>query len=93
MDFWLIFMAACIASGMVVASVLLWVGTNALLYGRGMRQQATISIASLGRLLRSIYDDTVGESLPDDLLGLLEKLTGHRPRKSKSDRLDRLILS
>ena len=81
MDFWLILLVSGLASGLVVAAVLLWVGTNALLYGRGIRQQASISIASLGRLLRSVYDDTVRESLPDDLLGLLDKLTGNRARK------------
>ena len=80
MDFWLIFMAACVASGMVVAAALLWVGINALIYGRGVRQQASISIASLGRMLRAVYDDTVGESLPDDFRDLLAKLTKHGPR-------------
>ena len=85
MTFWFILLAAAMASGLIVAAVLLWVGTHALLYGRGVIRKGPITIARLGRILRSIYDDTVGESLPADLNALLGKLTTHAPRVRNTD--------
>jgi hypothetical protein len=38
---------------------------------RGARKQRT---SDLGRALRSVYDDTLRESVPDDFLNLLGKL-------------------
>ena len=38
---------------------------------KGVRRQRT---SDLGRALRSIYDDTLRESVPDDFLDLLGKL-------------------
>jgi hypothetical protein len=39
---------------------------------KGVRKQRA---ADLGRALRSIYDDTLRESVPDDFLDLLGKLS------------------
>jgi hypothetical protein len=77
-DLWVILFAVCLVPALAVAAVLLWVGTNALLHGRGFTREAAITIASLRRVLRSIYDDTARESLPDDFLDLLGKLKRHR---------------
>ena len=93
MDFWFILLASGMAAGLVVAAVLLWVGINAMLYGRGLRRQAAITIAGLGRLLRMVYDDTVDESLPDDHLDLLGQLARHRPAQAESKGSGRLALS
>lgn len=73
-----VLLALFLVPGLVVAAVLLWVGTNAILHGRGMRQEAAITVATLRRVLRSIYRDTARESLPDDFLVLLRKLTHYR---------------
>ena len=72
-----ILLAIFLVPGLVVAAVLVWTGTNAILHGHGMRQEAAITIATLQRVLRSVYRDTVRESLPDDFLVLLRKLTRH----------------
>ena len=40
--------------------------------GKGVRKQRA---SDLGRALRSIYDDTLRESVPDDFKDLLGKLT------------------
>ncbi|HUE79270.1 MAG TPA: NepR family anti-sigma factor [Sphingomicrobium sp.] len=39
---------------------------------KGGRRQRT---AALGRALRSVYDDTLRESVPDDFIDLLGKLS------------------
>jgi hypothetical protein len=39
--------------------------------GTGRKQRS----GDLGRALRSVYDDTLRESVPDDFLNLLGKLT------------------
>ena len=39
---------------------------------RGARKQRS---SDLGRALRSVYDDTLRETVPDDFLNLLGKLT------------------
>jgi hypothetical protein len=63
---------------MVVAAVLLWVGINAIIHGRSITSEAALTVGSVRRALRSIYDDTVREALPDDFVELLDKLA--RPR-------------
>jgi hypothetical protein len=69
-----ILLAALLATGLVVATVLVWTGMNAILYARRITHDAAMTIAGLRRALRSIYDDTISESLPDDFLDLLGKL-------------------
>ena len=39
---------------------------------KGVRRQRS---SDLGRALRSVYDDTLRESVPDDFISLLGKLT------------------
>ena len=73
-----ILLALFLVPGLVVAAVLLWVGTNAIIHGRGMRQEAAITVATLRRVLRSLYRDTVLESLPEDFHVLLRKLPRQR---------------
>ena len=84
MDYWVILLASWLMAGLVVAAVLLWLGVNAILHGRGLAQEAQVTIASLRRVLRSVYDDTVHQSLPDDFQRLLGKLTRHRPRAAQA---------
>ena len=74
MNFWVIVLTACLLSGLVVAAVLLWVGMNAMVFGRPMPRNPAVALANLGRALRSSYNDTLRESLPDDLRDLLRKL-------------------
>lgn len=69
-----VLLAACLVSGLVVAAVLLWVGINAMVHGRGLSREAAMTVASLSRALRSIYNDTLRESLPNDFIVLLGKL-------------------
>ena len=84
MSFWVILMTASLLSGLIVAAVLLSVAVSAILHGRTITREAAITVASLRRALRSIYDDTLRESLPEDVLDLLGKLTPHRPRPRTS---------
>lgn len=79
MNLGIIIVAVCLIPALVVGSVLLWVGTDAMLHGRGTRDFA-LAILGLGQALRSIYDDTVRQSLPDDFRDLLGKLTDARPQ-------------
>ncbi len=80
MNFWLILMVSLLASGLAVAGLLVWIGANAMIHGRGMAREAAVTIASLRRALRSIYNDTLRESLPADFLALLGKLTRQAPK-------------
>jgi hypothetical protein len=73
-------MTAGLLSGLAVATVLLSVAVGAILHGRSMTREAAITVANLRRALRSAYDDTLRESLPEDLSNLLGRLTSHRPR-------------
>lgn len=75
MNLGIIILAFCLVPALVVGSVLLWVGTDAMLHGRGTRDAA---LAIFGQALRSIYDDTARQSLPDDFVDMLGKLTEHR---------------
>lgn len=77
MGFMVILLAVCLAPALVIAAALLWVGTNALLHGRAFTREAAITIASLRRVLRSVYEDTAQEALPQDFLDLLGKLKSH----------------
>lgn len=79
MSLWFILLASCMASGLIVAAVLLWVGINAMLHQHRLMGEPPITIASLGPALRSIYDSTARESLPADFLDLLRKLTNKAP--------------
>ncbi|MBA2466293.1 MAG: hypothetical protein H0V46_01640 [Sphingomonas sp.] len=75
MNLWLIILLAVfVVPGLSVAAALLWIGTSAMWHGRAVTQEAALTIASLRRILRSVYRDTVGESLPDDIVDLLRKL-------------------
>jgi|KBSMisStaDraftv2_1062788.scaffolds.fasta_scaffold685913_2 hypothetical protein len=78
MNLGMIILALWLIPALVVGSVLLWVGTDAMLHGRGTRDVA-LAICGLGQALRSIYDDTVRQSLPDDFRDLLGKLTAQSP--------------
>lgn len=79
----IIILAVGLVPAVVVGSVLLWVGTNAMLHGRGTHDVAA-TIVGLGQALRSIYEDTVRRSLPDDFLDLLGKLTEQRQPLTKT---------
>ena len=92
MDFWVILLAACLASALVVTAVLLWVGVNAILHGRGLTREAALTIATLRQALRSIYEDTVRESLPDDFVALLRKLTRRKRGPLKTNARGRFAL-
>ena len=76
-NFWVVVLVLELA----VAAALIWIGTNAILHGRGIGREAAITIASLRRLLRSVYDETIRESLPADFVDLLGKLRGRRTAK------------
>lgn len=88
MNLGIIILAVCLVPGLVVGSVLLWVGTDAMLHGRGTRDVA-LAILGLGQALRSIYDDTVRQSLPDDFRDLLGKLTQHSQPVTRRGTLSR----
>ena len=75
MNLGIIILAVLLVPALVVGSVLLWVGTNAVLYWRRVTRDAAFAIVSLGSALHSIYDDTVRELLPEDFVKLLGKLT------------------
>ena len=79
----IIILAVCVVPALVVGSVLLWVGTDAMLHGRGARDVA-LAIVGLRQALRSIYDDTARQSLPDHFVDLLGKLTEHRQPVAKT---------
>lgn len=78
MNLGMIILAICLVPALVVGSVLLWIGTNALLHGRGLAGGVALAIVSFRLALRSTYDDTVRESLPDDFVDLLGKLAKRR---------------
>ena len=86
MNFWIIVLTACLLSGLVVAAALLWVGIHAMMFGRVMPRNAAVALANLGRALRTSYNDTLRESLPDELRDLLRKLgrSGRRETKRRS---------
>ena len=53
-------------------------GSKAKAAGKGAPHEKTARrhrAADLGRALRSVYDDTLRESVPDDFIDLLGKLT------------------
>ncbi len=60
---------------LVVAAALLWVGTNAMLHGRGITQEAAITIANIRGILSSLYGGTLQEPPPRDILDLVGKLS------------------
>jgi hypothetical protein len=82
MSLWFILLASCLAAGLVVAAMLLWVGITAILHQHRLMGEAAITVASLGPALRSIYDGTVRQSLPDDFLDLLRKLASQKSRET-----------
>ena len=84
MNVGIIIVVVCLVPALVVGSALLWVGTEAILHGRGTPDVA-LAIVGLGQALRSIYDDTVRQSLPHDFLDLLGKLSGHRQSTTASN--------
>lgn len=77
MNFGVILVAVCLVPALAVAAVLVWVGANAILHGRSVTDEAALTIARLRRALHTLYDDTASESLPDEFVDLLGKLTGH----------------
>ena len=79
MNFWVVLLVLEVA----VAAALIWIGTNAILHGRGIGREAAITVASLSRLLRSVYDETIRESLPTEFVDLLGKLRGRRAAKGR----------
>jgi hypothetical protein len=80
MSLWLFVLAIALAPAIVVAAVLLWIAANGVFQRGGLTGEAALSIVSLGRALRSLYNDTVRQSVPDDFLQLLGKLSRHTPR-------------
>ena len=84
MSFWVILLAAFLMAGLVVVAAMLWVGTNAILNGRG--REPALTVATLRRALRSVYKGTVRESLPDDFLALLGQLAGRGSRRNGPNR-------
>lgn len=83
MNLGLIILALALIPALVVGSVLVWVGTDAMLHRRGTRDVA-LAIVGVGQALRSIYDDTVRQSLPDDFIDLLGKLTAQKQPVTKT---------
>ncbi len=79
MNFWIVLLVLELA----VAAALIWIGTNAILHGRGIGREAAITIASLRRVLRSVYDETIRESLPAEFVDLLGKLRGRQATKDR----------
>ena len=78
-NFWVILLVL----ELVVAAALIWIGTNAILHGRGLGREAAITIANLRRALRSVYDETVREALPNEFVELLGKLRGRQAAKGR----------
>ena len=83
MSMWLILLASCMAAGLIVAAMLLWVGITAMLHQHRLMGERFITTASLGPALRSLYDGTAREPVPEDLLNLLRKLTSPAPRETR----------
>jgi hypothetical protein len=81
-NFWVVLLILELA----VAVALIWIGTNAILHGRGIGREAAITIAGLRRLLRSVYDETIRESLPAEFVDLLGKLKGRQTGKTAAAR-------
>lgn len=79
-SFWYILLASFTAAGLVIATMLFWVGINALIHQHRLMREAAISPESIGQALRSIYDHIVRESLPNDFLDMLRKLTRKSPQ-------------
>ena len=79
-NFWLVVLVLELA----VAAALIWIGTNAILHGRGIGREAAITIASLRRLLSSVYDETIREALPAEFGDLLGKLKSRQATKSRT---------
>lgn len=75
MNLGIIILAVFLVPAIVIGSVLLWNGTDALLHGGEITRDVGLALESLGRALRSTYDSTARESLPDDFLHLLGQLT------------------
>ena len=75
MNLWLILLAVCAVPGLAVGAGLVWVCTNAMLHGRSVTDEAALTISRLRRALHTIYDDTARESLPDEFVDMLGKLT------------------
>jgi hypothetical protein len=91
---WLILLLAAVSvPALVVAAVLMWVATNAVLQRRGIAGEPAIWIESLGRALQRVYGDTVRQPLPGELVGLLGKLSAQRSQQSKTDLSHRLVSS
>ena len=93
MNFWVIVLTACLLSGLVVAAALLWVGINAMTFGRVMPRNPAVALANLGRTLHSCFNDTLRESLPDDLRDLLRKLARPGRRQTKRRNVGRLAFN
>ena len=75
MSVWFILLASCMVASLVLAATLLSVGINAILHQHRLMGEAPITVASLAPALRSAYNATVREALPQDFLDLLRKLT------------------
>ncbi len=74
MNLLVILLTACLLSGLVAGAQLLSIATKAVLHCRGLTAEAAATIADLRSVFRSIYRDTVRESLPQDFHVLLGKL-------------------
>ena len=90
-DFWVIVLSAGLLAALSIAAALLWVGINAILHGRGLTREAAITVTNLSRALRSIYNDTLGEALPDDWRDLLRKLARPGRREAKRGIADGIV--
>jgi hypothetical protein len=75
MNLGILLLAVCLVPALVVGSTLLWIATDAILHGREITRDVALAISRLRLAMRPIYDDTVRETLPNDFLDLLSKLT------------------
>jgi hypothetical protein len=75
MNLGIILVAVCLVLGLGAAGALLWVAANAMLHGRSPAEELAMTVSKLRRALHTIYDETAGESLPDEFVDLLGKLT------------------
>ena len=83
MNLWVILLAIILVPGLAIGAALLWIGTNAMLHGRGVTRDVALAIASLRRVFCSIYGDTARQSLPQDFQDLLATLKGPRPAPAR----------
>ncbi len=73
--FSIVLLTLALVPPLVVGAALLWIGTNAMLYGRRITHEAAIAFANVWGILSPLYRDTLHESPPRDILDLVGKLS------------------